>query len=217
MSEKELKLLIQKVLSELKPFVDRVRTREADVQLFKQAYLDHMKMTRRSSIIAEFITREREEPTKRPSVRDVIYEIFCYLGLVESLGNSCVNIITMLLIANSRDFHIERMYGTPRIKHVVSLRDLEEERVPLTIKLNFLTQKGIRHFTEVIDTELRNAIAHLRFDVKEDKILWKGKQMHEVVITNSRKLLVVVLTVWTLLRELAEDMSYIPQRESSLS
>lgn len=217
MSEKELKLLIQKVKSELKPFVDRIRTREANVQLFRQAYLDHIEMTRRPSKIAEFITREREEPSKRPSVKDVMYEIFCYLGLVESLGNSCVSIITMLLIANSRDFHIERMYGTPRIKHVVLLRDLEEERVPLTIKLNFLRENGIRHLTEVIDTELRNAIAHLKFDVKEDKILWKGKQVHKVVITNSRKLLVVVMTVWTLLRELAEDMGYIPKQESSLS
>jgi hypothetical protein len=117
------------------------------------------------------------ETKKEDSVSSQILDLFLYLGLVESLGNCYVDLLVMLLITNGRDFHIESRYSTPRIKHVISIDDLEKEKVPLTMKLNFLKDNGLENFADVVDSKLRNDITHLNFEIRKDDRIrhWLGK------------------------------------------
>ena len=116
-------------------------------------------------------------------------ELFTYMGLVESIGNTLVNIVVMVLVANGRDFHIECRYATPRIKHAISIKELEDERVPLTTKLNFLRDNGIKKLTAIIDSELRNEIAHLRFDFRKNRVVIKGKPASEIASAGTVRLI----------------------------
>lgn len=95
----------------------------------------------------------------------------------------------MLLVASGRDFHIERLYKTPRIKHALSIEDLKEERVPLTTELNFIKENGLSKLASTIDNQFRNDIAHLKFDIKENMIYIRGKPALLTCIIGSTKLM----------------------------
>ena len=211
MNEKELKETFEEIKErinkEMKPFLDGVRTKQADYKLFKRAYKDFLKKHSRALDIARVLIEtlpKGVKPTKK-FVEDLM-ELFTYMGLVESMGNSIVNIVVMLLVANGRDFHIECRYTTPRIKHAVTIKDLEDERVPLATKLNFLRDNGITELTSIIDSELRNKIAHLGFDVTKDRIYIKGKPAYEVASDSTQKLLFACVSTLILVSELKKHI-----------
>lgn len=181
MSERELRQIGKKVASELKPFLDRIRMQKADYQLFEEAYLNFQERFGRAAGIVMWLDKEY---SKIPSE---IYQTFIYLGIVESIGNTIVDLVIMLLVATGRDFHIECQHTTPRIKHAMTIKDLEKERVSLTTKLNFLRDNDLKTFASLIDTSLRNIIAHLKFDVKDGKVFIKGKPAPKLLTTSTRK------------------------------
>lgn len=206
-SEKERKKIQRRIKSELEPFFNDLRTRHANFELFRRAYGDFA--TRFAHAMAIFVTI-LEDFIRAPAQ---IGALFLYLGLVESLGNGIVDIIVMLLVANGRDFHIECRHTTPRIKHVTSLKDLEKERVPLTTKLNFLRDNDVKELPSIIDTTLRNDIAHLKFDVREDKVYIKGKLAKDVLNASFGKLVTALETTETCLRQFEQEKSLIPKKE----
>jgi hypothetical protein len=114
--------------------------------------------------------------TESNEIKSDLFYVFSYLGLVESLGNSIVDLLVLLLVANGRDFHIECLRTTPRIKHALTIEDLEKEKVPLTTKLNFMRDNNLRFIASLIDTDLRNTIAHLKFETREAKSMLKEKR-----------------------------------------
>lgn len=215
--KEELKEIEERISKELTPFLDGIRTKHADYELFKQAYNDYQNRLGRAIGIMGVLLKAGLAKPPSELIEDLM-ELFRYMGYVESMGNIIVNIIVMLLVANGRDFHIECRYTTPRIKHVVSIKDLEDERVPLTTKLNFLRDNGITGLASVIDSELRNKIAHLKFDVRRgrdvkkqhtaplttDRIFVKGKPASEVASNSTQKLLSAISTTLNLLEQLAE-------------
>jgi len=206
--KKELKEIKENIRKELEPFLDGIRTMGAmsrNFRLFKEAYKDFLRKHGRALSIAEVLLKVKVLPTNE--VVEDLTELFTYMGLVESVGNSIVNIIVMLLVANGRDFHIECRYTTPRIKHVVSMKDLEDERVPLTTKLNFLRDNGITELASIIDSDLRNKIAHLKFDVREDRIYINRKPASEVANNNIDMLIHAVTTVLLLLTQLTKRLT----------
>jgi hypothetical protein len=100
--------------------------------------------------------------------KDISYLLFSYLGLVEILGNSFSDILVLLLVTTGIEFHIERMYMMPRIKHASHLEDLK--KTPLRIKLDFLDENGLKSFASVFNTDLRNAIAHMNFTIRDNDL-----------------------------------------------
>jgi len=204
MNEDKPKQMATKIRSELEPFLDGIRTKHANFELFKQAYTDFRKKDLRAQRVCDFIMKDFSKISKFQA-KEEIHSLFAYLGVIESLGNNIVDMIVMLLVANGRDFHIECQHTTPRIKHVVSIKDLERERVPLTTKLNFLKDNGILELTSIIDSKLRNAIAHLKFDVKENSIYIKGKPASKIIGINLRKMIKGYLVTHVELALLAED------------
>ena len=180
----------KKIQSELQPFLTGIRNADVnskEYKLFKAAYVDF---------------RERHEHTKEirgypmnglfaktHMVKDSIQWMFSYLGLVESLGNALADVLIMLLVANGIDFHIERSSKFPRIKHALTMKDLEDEWVPLAVKLNFLRENGISTLSSIVDTRTRNDIAHMRFKVKGNQVIIKGKPVEESLLESETKLL----------------------------
>jgi len=89
-------------------------------------------------------------------------KMLTYLGLVESLGITFTDIALMLLIMNGKEMHTR----LPFIKHVTSLRELQE--VNLAYKQHFLKAYELDPFLELVNRKLRNKIAHLKFKIEEN-------------------------------------------------
>lgn len=206
----EIMLLRSSIKSELEPFLDRIRMTPQDRLLdFKASYLKFITRYEQSSKIVEFIMfGQIAEVDDNAPISDQLFDLFFYLGLVESFGNCYVDLLVMLLIANGRDFHIETMHSTPRIKHVNSMNDLEKEKVPLTTKLNFLKDNGIKTFSSIIDSKLRNIIAHLNFEIIENRIIIKGKPTKDIIAPCFERVIIATTEVSNSLYKLAVDLGW---------
>lgn len=212
---KEMQSDFMKLEYELEPFLDGVRTKSADYDLFKQAFLDFRKRLRRTVDVMELIGKGGASVSgPQHSLKDTLYNLFAYMGLVESLGNTVVDIVVMLLVANGRDFHIECQHTTPRVKHAIRIKDLETERVPLSTKLNFLQENGVKKLASTIDSRLRNIIAHLEFEIKGDTILIRGKPSDKFILGSSQTLLLSLVCVINALWKLAKEKGFIDTKKS---
>jgi len=198
------------ISDEIIPFLDRLRMMsKADLRYFKEAFVKFKERNEVSSQKVNFILRGGlEHLNAKMPLNEQIVDLFFYLGFVESLGNCYVDILVMLLITSGRDFHIESRFSTPRIKHVISIDDLEKEKVPLAIKLNFLGDNGIKSFSKVIDSKLRNDIAHFNFEIVQDKVLIRGKPVNNTVHTSYHRLILATSVIDELLHSLASDFGW---------
>jgi len=89
-------------------------------------------------------------------------KMLAYLGLIESLGVTLLDMILLLLIAYGREVHTRGPYT----KHVTSFEELAS--VDLGFKLKFLKDNDINIALKITNPELRNIIAHLKFKVSEN-------------------------------------------------
>lgn len=124
--------------------------------------------------------------------------LYRYLGLVESLGTTTLDLLVILLIANRRNLHVERFHDIPRIVHASSFDDLDD--VSLAVKLAFLERNDLKETSKFIDTKLRNAIAHLTFRVDGKgeisiprKGTWKRVNIYEEINNFNRKFMMITL------------------------
>jgi hypothetical protein len=63
-----------------------------------------------------------------------------------------------------------------------------EERAPLATKLNFIEDCGITIFKSIIDTRLRNDIAHMNFDIDGDMVYIRGKPAIDMIVNSVNKM-----------------------------
>jgi hypothetical protein len=207
MNKKKPILINKKIELELKPLLNSIRkmnVKSANFILFKRALHDFSPKYGRAWKTFGFITRDMEWYTEYDA-KEEIQTLFAYLGLTESLGNTFVNLLVMLIVANGIDFHIENIHETPHIRHANSIEDLEKNRVPLHTKLNFLEDSGITEFVKIINRQLRNDIAHLNFDVRDDQVYIRGRPAFEHVTNSYANLLDAIKTVDILIRRLVKD------------
>jgi hypothetical protein len=207
---KKEELQIQKdIESELTPFLDgvyRMDDSSREFQRFKENFIYfHKKYEKKLEIFKLFLK------TKEVSLETMgkIYLLFTYLGAVESVGNTLVDILVMLLVANGVDFHIECRYTTPRIKHATSIKELENEWIPLTTKLNFLEENGMKKLKSIIDSRLRNDIAHLNFDIVKDEIYIEGKTAVPIALGALYRLIALFGVTTDLLTKLGKKRNLI--------
>jgi hypothetical protein len=97
-----------------------------------------------------------------PQESKPMIKMLVYMGLVESLGVAFIDMALMLLIANGQEMHTRGPY----IRHVSSLKELQ--RLDLAYKLNFLRNYELPLFSEIVNRELRNEVAHLKFKIESD-------------------------------------------------
>jgi len=200
----EEKERIEKMKAEIRPFIQGVLDRKAAL-----SELDYLIFELNWGAMKQMFTVIMGWPE---SIIDTIAEhkgiaaeLFAYLGAVETLGNTIVDIIVMVVIANGRDFHIECEYSTPRVRHVQDISDLR--RVPLTTKLNFLRDNGIKMLPSMIDSKLRNDIAHLnfKFDPDTNEVFIRNRSAKEV-LGEGLKELNMVFEVYDELHKIEEAM-----------
>jgi len=218
MSESEIE---RNVVSELTPFFEYIRSmdkKSKEFGLFDKALLDFYKKMERVMEIMKFLILDAEvlaedlesKKIREQAAKETIYLVFWYFGLLESVGNSLADFLVMLLVANGKDFHIESLHRTPRIRHATSVKDLEEERVPLTTKLNFMNENGLSQICSVIDTNFRNSIAHMKIDIEKGviyvKIGNKRKPALRMAVIGSLNFLKVTAQINHLLRQLVKDL-----------
>jgi len=103
-------------------------------------------------------------PKSKPMIKMLVY-----LGLVESLGTTFIDMALMLLIANGKEMHTRGPY----IKHVTSLKELR--KLDLAYKLYFLKSHGLPLFQKIVNRELRNDIAHLKFKIDDEGAIRDSK------------------------------------------
>jgi hypothetical protein len=120
-----------------------------------------------------------------------ISKLFAYLGLVESLGVTLMDMALMLLIANGMDMHTR--LGKGGMKHVSTLKELR--KLDLSYKLEFLNASGLGFLTKVINRQLRNEIAHLKFKIEQNGEI-KGSDERNIDIGN------VLTDFWQKVREI---------------
>lgn len=97
---------------------------------------------------------------------DAVYssmnKLLVYVGLVESLGATLVDMTLMLFIAAGKEIHTKGAYT----KHVTSFKELAH--IELGYKLDLIKTEGLEIFNKFINRELRNIVAHLRFRIQEN-------------------------------------------------
>lgn len=215
MSKKELERIKKEFYLQLKPLIDSVikmRRTPKISRAFKENLLkiktQNSKIHQTYNYMADQLDILEEELSAVPesSVRFFFSIAFFYLGLVEMSGNFLADFVITHLIATGHDFHIECTYRTPRIKHVVYLKELEEERVSLATKLNFIEDCGITIFRSIINTRLRNDIAHMNFDIKEDTVYIRGKPAIEMINSSIFKMLAALDAHDDLMKEAILDL-----------
>ncbi len=103
-------------------------------------------------------------PKPKPMIKMLVY-----LGLVESLGTTFIDMALMLLIANGKEMHTRGPY----IKHVTSLKELR--KLDLAYKLHFLKSYELPLFQKIVNRELRNDIAHLEFKIEDNGAIRNSK------------------------------------------
>jgi hypothetical protein len=99
-----------------------------------------------------------------PSKSKSLTKLFAYLGLVESLGVTLMDMALILLIANRKEMHMRGKGGG--IRHVSTLKELR--RLDLVYKLEFLVANKLGFVAGVVSRNLRNDIAHLKFAIDEN-------------------------------------------------
>jgi hypothetical protein len=182
----------KKIETELEPFIDGIRTMVKDsvgFTMFSKAYRDYASKYDHYSKIVQYFSKGLSKLTENP--KDKMQWLLWYLGLLEGINHTTLNMLIMLLKANQDQIQITYPTNTPRIKHALSLDELEETFIPLTAKLNFLNENGLKETTSLIDTELRNAVAHFKFDIKNDDIYLEGKRAMPLITDGIFKLLTI--------------------------
>lgn len=206
MSESELKGIEKRIASELDEYVKPLYSMAGasrSFKIFEMGCLSFNREYERTRVIRKYIAQGLLQKTT--DVKDTLQWLYLYLGVVETLGNAIANALIMLLAANGIHFHVEYQRITPRIKHATSIDDLTEEFTPLKTKLNFLKDNKIVELSCLVDTKLRNDIAHLRIKVKDSEIYIRGKNAKELIPQSTVKLLRACNTARDILQKVAKD------------
>jgi len=134
---------------------------------FAKCYEKWLESERISRILRDIKTRD-EFNCFRPESQSMI-KMLVYLGLVESVGVTLMDIILLMLVANGKEIHTRGAHA----KHVETFEDLESIW-DLDYKLSFLDSVEISIFREkIINKDLRDKIAHLRFKIQDDGTIQK--------------------------------------------
>ena len=150
--------------------------------------------------LAEVIIQTESVISKvsKPKVESLM-KMFQYLGYVESIGVTLIDMFILLLIANGHQLHVERLRGWPRILHVSSFKELEHAN--LASKLGFLEMNGMENVVKLIDRNLRNDIAHFNFSIDDKGKIDTSHRKDLDINENLIKLKVYLLYIDALLKK----------------
>lgn len=139
-------------------------------EIFKKNCIEFDKRWRRAQEISLILRDLKATVTYENANVESMSKMLAYLGLVESLGTTMIDMALLFLIANGKEIHTRG----PNVKHVETFKELEGVW-KLDYKLDFLADAGLTIFKEkIIDKNTRNYIAHLNFTIENGIIRDKG-------------------------------------------
>lgn len=146
-------------------------------QSFKRNCVEIWKKWEESERISH-ILREMKSIEYPSNEQKSMSKMLAYLGLIESLGITMMNMVLLFLVANRKEIHT-RGYPT---KHVETLEELESVW-DTGYKLKFLEYADIHIFKEkIINVNLRNNIAHLKFTIEKNRGIIRDRDNNEINI-----------------------------------
>lgn len=177
---KELEPEYEQINKEIEPLITRIlkvadKTKPEYLQLKVNAVEWYDRFVKAFKIGGKVSSLQKLQVTVKEPKLLALIKLFQYLGLVESIGTTIVDMLVLLLIADGHVFHVERSYELPRIIHAKTFSDISPPNSTLADKLCFLENNGLKITSRFIDRKLRNDIAHLNFDVNK----------HGEIVTNN--------------------------------
>jgi len=159
----------KKIKMELDPFLTEILHVTGKTELKFQAFKTNMlkwrdELNKVSAIAGKILSLQLQQSKISETgqkKQNTIIDMFVYLGLVESIGAMIIDFAILLLIAYGVDFHVERTHDFPRIIHAETFEDLQSSNISLTSKINFLERHRLEMTAKIVNTDLRNKIAHL--------------------------------------------------------
>jgi hypothetical protein len=200
---------LAKLASEFDPFYEKIKGLDRKgkaFRIFKESYLayrDKMKVSNRLlGIYSKGLIERLQEP---PNISRITFmHPFYYLGFVESVGSTMTNMIVMILVSSGIDFHV--VEGKWKVKHVTSIKELEKRRnLSLTTKLNFLKENKIKEFASAVDSDLRNKIAHMNFQLEGEEICVRRKPVFSEIGKAWANLSWALIAMVNIIEKLAKD------------
>lgn len=76
----------------------------------------------------------------------------------------------------------------------------------MATKLNFIEDCGITIFKSIIDTKLRNYIAHMNFEIKGDIVYIRGKPAIDMITRSLSKMLTALDEHESLMKKVMSDV-----------
>lgn len=106
---------------------------------------------------------------KQSRINETVIDAIFYLFSVEASATLLVNFFTILMHIKGIDHNIPAIrYGKKLRLHATSLEDLASTYIPLTSKLEYLKFCKFPYFENYINTNLRNKIAHMDFEIRDN-------------------------------------------------
>ena len=187
------------IKKELKPHFDKVLSLSDEERVkLGEEFVCYLEQCSDLLPILNSFDLDQDLKNIRTSIKEQLFLLFHYLGLVESIGNWTTDILIMLLVRIGIDFHIKGNV----IRHVYSFDELQESYVSLQMKLDFLKKYEIKTYPKIINKELRNEIAHFKFEVKNDRIIIRDKEVWEVIFPELLKIKVINELIIEMFKEL---------------
>jgi hypothetical protein len=203
----------EEIKAELEPFITKIAktTDKTTLQYirFKKNFLEWKKRDFEALKLIgmldpleelQFSLMKQLQTTAENRPKIAVVNLFRYLGYVESIGVSTMDMLVLLLIANGRDLHVERVHEVPRIVHAIDSDDIK--RTSLYEKIEFLKRDELIKCSSLIDRELRNAIAHLKFKIDDEGNIsiysqrrWRNVDMFERINTFVRIYMMISFTL----------------------
>jgi len=143
-------------------------------EIFKRNCMEFYEKWKEAQEISEILRGLKSDVNYNNDRLKSMSKMLAYLGLVESLGITLMDVALIFLIANGKEVHTRG----PLIKHVTSFEELKD--LDLGYKLEFLKDERLNLFKEFINKDVRDHIAHLKFKIKNNGEIRKieGSPIH---------------------------------------
>jgi hypothetical protein len=159
------------LLKSVSPLVETIKTSDSAKQSLRpyaQTLMDRFeKSAERMKLFKEDAHAEGKDELT------TLRKAFLYLGIFESSVTNLVDLVLMVFVINHHDFYVYSNRAYAR-----RLDDLDN--ASLGEKLAFLNYHRLEVFSQNLNKDLRNKVAHMDFDVNEDGTISVGQQKFDL-------------------------------------
>jgi hypothetical protein len=200
---------LKKVENELEPFTAilmKMPAESLELKMVREAYVGYLSKHKHYGKISQYLSKDFLKITG--TRKDKLQWILWYLGVLEGINHTVVNVLIVILNATKTKNDIatpRNDYWTEQITKARSMDELEGKFIPLGAKLFFLRANGLETVVSAIDTDFRNCVAHFNFDVEDDEIVVGGERIMPLIAENVFKLVRLLSVVSRILDKVARE------------